>query len=316
VLVDLSGTILARIDEEPPHQPDRNAIIANLKDMTRRVIRQSGAPPEKVFGVGAGLRRIVDPVTGVTHGWHVPESDANWDNFPLRDALSGAIQLPHVLVDDIVRMLGIAEAYYGAGGHDQDFLYILVDTGVGMAIMLAGRPYIGSSHIAGEIAHIPIPGKNTLCACGNVGCLEQLTSTKSLIKRLRQRMIELPVQSALRQNGEKLTIQEVLQAADRGDKLALPLILEAGEEFGMALAVVANLLGPHQIIIGGALSASEIYLDAARRKLKLLAIEEASRVAEIRRSALGEEAGALGAATVVLNRLFEPGAGSLPALGK
>jgi len=174
-----------------------------------------------------------------------------------------------------------------------------------MAIMLNGAPYIGFSHIAAEIGHLPVPGEDDPCACGSRGCLENHISTGSILVRLRTRMEALAMHSTFRLSEKEPTIAEVLQAAAEGDKLAYQLITEAGEQLGMVLAMVVNLLGPRLIIVGGALSGSEVFLDAARRMVKFRSLERAARVNVIQPSALDLFGGARGAATMVLNALFE-----------
>lgn len=107
---------------------------------------KASVPPEKVFGIELRLRRTVDTVTGVAHGWqNIPGWESAWVDFPVRQVLQNELPYPHVMVDDIVRALGVAEGNYGAGHPDDDFVYVLADTGIGMAIMLNGSPYIGFS---------------------------------------------------------------------------------------------------------------------------------------------------------------------------
>ena len=306
VMVDLTGEIVATLDERSPSQGTRQEITANLGSLATRIIEKAGISRQKVFGIGLGLRRTVDPVTGVAHGWpNIPGWEAAWNNFPVREVLQTDIPFPHIMVDDIVRALGVAEANYGSGQLNEDFVYVLADTGIGMAIMLNGAPYIGFSHIAAEIGHLPVPGEDDPCACGSRGCLENHVSTGSILARLRTRMEALAMRSTFRLNEKEPTIAEVLQAAADGDKLTYQLITEAGEQLGMVLAMVVNLLGPRLIIVGGALSVSEVFLDAARRMVKFRSLERAARVNIIQPSALDVFGGARGAATMALNALFE-----------
>jgi predicted NBD/HSP70 family sugar kinase len=308
VMVNLIGEVVSVIDEPPPPQGTRQEITANLESLVARMLSQAGFPRQKVFGLGLGLRRTVDPVTGVAHGWpSVPGWEAAWTDFPVRQVLQTETNFPHVIVDDVVRALGVAEANYGAGSLNEDFVYLLADTGIGMAIMLNGAPYIGFSHIAGEIGHLPVPGQDDPCPCGSTGCLENHVSTGAILSQLRKRFDASPMRSSVRLNDQTPTIREVLIGAAEGDKLAYQLIVESGEKLGQVLAMVVNLIGPRLIIAGGALATSEVFLDAARRIVKFRSLEMAARVNVIQRSTLDDLAGARGAATMVLNALFMPG---------
>jgi predicted NBD/HSP70 family sugar kinase len=269
---------------------------------------RSALPPAAFLGLGVGVRDTVDPVTGITYGWpDTPGWGAAWTNFPLRDALAEIFPFPHIVVDDIARNLGLAEAHYGQGSLDIDFIYLLIDDGIGMAMMMGGAPYIGHSHIAGEIGHVPIGNKAFPCACGNVGCLQKLISSPAILSRLQLRLDQTEVRSVFRQPGAQPDIHSLITAAQEGDKLCYQLLTETGEEFGQALAMLLNLFGPALIVVGGAVSNSDIFLESARRMVKLLALERTSSDVVITRSELGALAGARGAATMALNSLFEPG---------
>jgi predicted NBD/HSP70 family sugar kinase len=316
VVLDLSGCQVAQLEEVPGKLSDREAVLAYIQDAALRLVKEAGVHPGRVYGIGISLGRTVDPVQGVSYGWRGFSGwEDLWEDFPMRTQLQPRIRLPHVIVDDVVRALGIAEAQYGLGSQEKDFVYVLVDAGIGMAFMNSGLPYIGTSHIAMELGHIPIQGhEDVRCACGNTGCLEELVSYPSILCRLQERMSLSPVQSALRRNGSQVTIDEVIEAASASDKLAYPLLIEAGEDLGRGLAVVVNLLGPGLIVVGGVLSKSDVFLEAARRELKLRALQQASRVVEVVPTKLDATAAARGSATQVLNALFEPGPNDILAL--
>ncbi len=305
VVTNLNGDVLAHLAEPVVVTDDRNTIIRSMKDLARRVVRSSGISNSAIAGLGVGLSDIVDPVARVSHGWpDMPGWSAAWTGFPVGEALAAVLDYPHILVDDIVRTLGIAEARYGRGTQEKDFVYILIDRGIGMAVMMNGIPYIGHSHIAGEIAHIPIGPSTEPCVCGNVGCLCTLTGIPVALALAHRRLEESPIHSELRQLNGDFDIQSVFSAADKGDKLAIQVLTETGENLGKALAVIVNLLGPHSIVLGGAMSKSPHFVDAAQRAMRMHALAPAGRGVSVDSSSLDELGGARGAATQVLDELF------------
>jgi len=316
IIADLRGAIVASLVESTPLSTEREAILANLEQLIDRIIAEAGLSRSAVMGVGIALRAIVDSITGVVYGWpNTPAWSAAWADFAVRDALAARLPWTHIAVDDTVRTLGVAEARYGHGIQQQDFVFVLADSGLGMAIMLGGAPYLGPSHIAGEIGHIAFGSASTLCDCGNAGCLETLSSTTAILLRVRQRLSESHIRTMLRRSDGDLQIEEVIDAAETGDKLAYQLLTEAGEYFGNALAIVLNLLGPKLVVVGGKLASSKVYLDAARRLMKLRTLDQASRDVRVERSQQGELAGARGAASLVLDTLFSPGGSNILAYG-
>lgn len=317
VVTNLYGEVIAQLGEPLTVTEDRSTIVKGIKSLIERAIRSAGIPASAVAGVGVGLSDIVDPVAGVSYGWpDTPGWSTAWTLFPVRDALAATLPYPHVLVDDIVRSLGVAEARYGRGLRNSDFVYILADVGLGMAVMIDGKPYIGHSHIAGEIAHIPMGQSTEVCGCGNTGCLHLVTGVKVALKRIRQQLDGTPIRSTLRLEKSDLTIEDVLAAADDGDKLAIQVLTENGEVLGQALAIIVNLLGPGCIVLGGVLSRSSHFLDAAQRSTQKYALSIAARGVTIERSELDLLGGARGAATQVLDALFSTEGKSILDLAK
>ena len=306
VLIDTAGGVVAQVEEPGELPPEHGAILDVLERLVRQVIAAAGVDERAVAGLGVGLRALVDPVAGAvfagpeTHAWADPQT-----GFRLLDRLRTRLPALQIAIDDTVRALGLAEAHYGQGVHQRDFVYVLADRGLGMALMIEGRAYLGPSHVTGEIGHIIIGGASIPCYCGNTGCVERLASTGAILRAVGRSLAEAPIQSVLARPGVDTDIGTVIEAAEQGDKLAYRIVLEAGEYFGAALAVVLNLLGPRLIVVGGAMAASNAYLDAARRVMRLRALGPASRDVQLAPSRLDEFAGARGAATLVLNGLFE-----------
>ena len=316
VVVNLVGEVIASLSEEEHIPADRRLILDGLENMMRSALAASGLPSSAILGIGVSLWASVDPLSGVVTSWtETPALSATLKDFAICAALQAAWQSPHIVVDDIVRNLGIAEVQYGhRQGNNEDFLFALADTGIGLAIMLGGAPYVGPYQIAGEIGHIPMSGVTIPCNCGNTGCLETVASTHAILRTIHQRLNESNVRSMLRNIETQANIQDVMAAAENGDKLAYQVITEAGQYFGSGLASAVNLLGPRVIIVGGTLAKSGVYLDAARRNLRLQAMSKVSTGVRIEPSQLDDLAGARGAAARVLNRLFEPNGLNLLAL--
>jgi predicted NBD/HSP70 family sugar kinase len=306
VIVNLVGEVVASLSETEHIPANREAILESLINIIHRSQSLCQLPSCVLMGIGIGLWASVDPSTGTVSSWtETPTLSAALKDFPIRQALHSRINFPYIIVDDIVRNLGIAEVQYGLQQRsEEDFLYILADTGIGLAIMMKGVPYVGPFNISGELGHIPMEGLSTQCSCGNIGCLETVASINAINSCVQQRLNESNARSILRNIQDELTIQMIVDAAEEGDKLAYQELTRAGEYFGSALATIVNLFGSKQIIVGGALSKSSIYLDAARRNLRLQALSKISTGVRVEASQLNDLAGARGAAARVLNELF------------
>jgi predicted NBD/HSP70 family sugar kinase len=270
---------------------------------------------ERIFGLGVGLWGSVDSRGGVVYSWtETPELYATWKDFALQDALKAMRPYPHVCIDDVVRTMGLAEVLYGAqAAINQDFLFALADTGIGVAIMINGEAYVGPNQLSGEIGHIPVGGSQ-VCSCGNTGCMETMASTRAILEQASRKSQETPTATSLSEINGSLSINQVIRAADAGDKVAYQVMTEAGEKFGIGLAMAINMFGPRLVIVGGALASSNAYLEAAKRMVRYHALGKANNDLSIQPSRLDRLAGARGAASLVLNRLFAPGEKNLLGL--
>ena len=310
VIVNLCGEVLASVSEAGKVPADEELAMDWLEQFINRVLPSTGFQSRQIMGVGIGFgfQAIVNPVSGTVLSWtETPDLAANWKDIAVRDKLLKRLPFPHIIIDDLMRTQGIAEAQYGhTHGLDEDFIFAFADVGIGLALMFNGNAYVGPLNIAGEIGHTPIPNVEIRCNCGNVGCLETVASTKAILDRIRTQLSESSIYSVLRENNADLSIQDVIQAAENGDKLAYQVLMEAGEYFGFGLAIAVNLLGPKLIVVGGSLAKSEVYLDAARRSVRLQVLSKASTIVRVEPSQMDEFAGARGAATLVLNALFQP----------
>jgi predicted NBD/HSP70 family sugar kinase len=309
IVSDFCGGIVTQVDGPGPVTSSRSEIMDSFEAILAQALGQAGLTRKDVRGVGISLYGSVDSSTGEVYSWtETPGGYTIWKNFGVRDAFLERWPLPHVYVDDVVRTLGIAEVLYGrARTSDQDFVYVLADTGIGVALMIQGQPYVGSSQLAGELGHIPINHEKIPCSCGSVGCLETIASVHAVLREVRTRLEEDIMESTLSALEHEPGIQEIVQAAGQGDKLAYRILSEAGDALGRGIAIVLNLFGSSQVVLGGVLTTSSVYLDSAHRSIRLNALSKVTQTLDFQRSELDQFAAARGAASIVLNALFQPG---------
>ena len=315
-VVDFSGGVVSQVAAPGPDMSSRAAILASFTALTDQAVAAAGLSRTDVFGAGISLYGSVDPTTGTVYSWtETPGLYNTWKNFNVRQGLLERWPLPHVYVDDVVRTLGIAEMLYGGDAPaGEDFIYILADTGIGAALMINGQPYVGPSQLSGEVGHLPLNHEPIPCSCGNVGCLETIASVHAVVDRVNRRLNEIQVESSLSTLNRAPKVEDIIAAAQAGDKLAYRVLTEAGEALGRGIAITLNLFGSSRVVLGGVLASSEAYLDAAQRAVRLNILSKVSQSLRFERSALDEFAAARGAAGIVLNALFQPGDANALAL--
>jgi hypothetical protein len=70
---------------------------------------------------------------------------------------------------------------------------VYVGTGLGNAICIGGQLARGDHGVAGELGHIPVPGKTDVCSCGNIGCAENYVSGKALARIRNEQFPDTPI---------------------------------------------------------------------------------------------------------------------------
>jgi glucokinase-like ROK family protein len=270
----------------------------------REVLAAARVEPSQVKGIGIGLPAPVEFRTGhpvsppIMPGWHL---------FPVRERLEAEFGWP-VFVDNDVNVMALGEKWAGRGRTEQDFLFVKIGTGIGCGIVCEGRIYRGASGCAGDIGHIELANSNTVCRCGNLGCLEAVAGGFALGMQAeelaRQGRSEL-LARRLREQGA-LSAVDVGVALARGDPLAAQLVREAGSNIGHALATLVNFYNPSLIVVGGGVAKiGDRLLASVREAVYRRSLPLSTLNLTISTSMLGDTAGVIGAAATVLVELYQ-----------
>lgn len=237
---------------------------------------------EALAGLLAAGRRLIGDRTlagiGVSFGGQVrqPPSDPlrslhvpGWQNIDLQAELTRAWGAPTLIANDANTAARGEYACLPVGRHPATLVYLTVSTGIGAAVIIDGRPHPGPNGLAGEIGHLPIISGGAACGCGGAGHLEALASGTAIARNAVAALTVAHRPSALH---EALAIQgavtagDVAEAARRGDPLAVELLADAGALVGHAVAVMALVLDPDLVLIGGGVAESgRAFWDPLRR---------------------------------------------------
>ena len=256
-----------------------------------------------LMGVGAGIAGLVNARDGIV--LYCP-GIPGWENVDLASFLRNATGAD-AIVDDAVRCMALAEKRYGAGRDLDTFLFVYIGSGVGSGILLDNRIYRGTHGVSGEFGHITIRENGPLCKCGNHGCLEALVSTDAILLRVKE-AVSAGVYSSLHETpGVPLTLALVYAAARGGDKLANMVIAETEENIGIGIANLINVFDPGTVILAGdvILTYHQLILEGTQRIVGRRAMHSIAHRTLIQRSAFDLDTAALGAATMVIERVLQ-----------
>ncbi|MDD8018628.1 MAG: ROK family protein [Bacteroidota bacterium] len=297
-LINSDGKVLAlsklptRADENP------EAVIEQIKKSISEVLMHAKGAP--VAGIGIGAPGLIENPGGIVRS---APNIKNWDVVPLADIISKEFKL-RVEVDNDANVAAVAEAKFGAGKEHPNFLFIIWGTGVGGGIIMDNHIYRGPSGGAGEVGHISVNYEGLMCNCGTRGCVEAYVGQKYLSKRTIEKLKTAPNSKILQFAGgdeSKIEPMHLSKAAEAGDQLAKDILVEAGTLLGVMIGAVMNTLDFRVTVIGGGVSAVGDFVYDAIRQSAMRNVQKPLRDGiKILRAKLGNDAGMLGAAGMIL----------------
>lgn len=206
----------------------------------------------RVAGVGVSFGGHVQPDgQPKLRSLHVP----GWEDVRLADELADALDAPVLVVNDAEAAVRGEHACISREWCDLTLAYVTISTGIGGALLLGGRPHRGRHGLAGEIGHLRL-GDSGVCSCGGVGHLEAYASGPAIARTARTRLVQHPTWPTSLRGRHVLTARDVADAARGGDEFAAQVLAEAGALVGRAVAVLALLLDPDVVLIGGGVAQS------------------------------------------------------------
>lgn len=259
-LVSPSGEIIASMIGETDTSCPK-ATLDCIADLVLNFINLESIDLNAMDAIDFGIPGLVDPEKGIG----IASVNLNWQNVPVRDELTKRLHKP-CIIDNDVRTGAIGEGIYGHAKNSNNYVYLNVGTGVSAVIINERKVFKGENGLAGEIGHAIIDPRGPVCKCGGRGCLEAVVS---------------------------------------GPAIAIETLHEVGDAITYALQYLALAFDPELIILaGGVFLGGNILTNYIQKQLHTLAkyswvFSSIYRPDLVRNSALGANAGLLGAAALV-----------------
>lgn len=233
-LADDGGELLRRRVPTPRGEyMDTVMAVAGLVEDAENELGRRGS-------VGVGIPGAESRATGL-----VKNANSTWLNGrPLRRDLRAVLQRDVRLAND-ANCFALSEAVDGAAAAAEVVFGVILGTGVGGGIVVAGKAIAGINAIAGEWGHNRLPGDEALwppCYCGRAGCVETFLSGPGLRA------------DHARATGEDLAPADVAARAASGDAACEATLGRYEARLARGLAAVINILDPDAIVLGGGLS--------------------------------------------------------------
>lgn len=276
--VDFAGR--AMVTEKIPLSVHPSA--AEIQDLLSVALKTRVAnQPLRLLGIGVGAPGLVDTAKGLCLRFDfIPD----WKNIPLGENLYHRFGVP-VVVENNLRAIAMSERWFGSHRKENDYLIVAARSGFGVANVQAGQLMHGAHHAAGEIGLWP-----WLLAGNDTGqALHHSLSAPMAYRRLAGLSETSPVP-------RDLYTALLSLAEERG-----PRWEQVTGDYGRVMACLQLLLDPHFSVLHGPLTAlGEPFCQAVMKAALRIAPALHDIPLILNCTQLGDEAGALGAASLAM----------------
>lgn len=299
-VVDQDGTVLGRAKVKTNASDGYEGVMDRVASAARQACENAGMTIQSISAAGLGVPGPVDTARGV-----VAEAvNLRWTDEPIAESLSERLSMP-VHADNDVNVAVYGEWAAGAGVGASEMLGVWVGTGVGSGLILNGRLRRGVHHSAGEIGHMVfLPGaphgsRTIEQNCSRTAIAHQLVK---LVRANHPSIITGLTDGKL----SKIKSKALAIAYEQQDELVRTVIDDSADRLGTAIAGIATLLSLDRVVLGGGLVEAigkpyvSIVRDAARREV----FPASLRSINVEMSALGDDAGVVGAGLLALHSEF------------
>ncbi|MBT2701544.1 ROK family glucokinase [Bacillus sp. ISL-40] len=301
--VTTEGEIVHKWEIPTDNTNEGQNITGNIAKAIDEKLAEHDQLKSNLLGIGMGAPGPVNYEKGIV----LNVVNLGWpDNYPLKDRLEAATSLPAAIEND-ANSAALGEMWMGAGAGAKDLVCVTLGTGVGGGVIVGGKVVQGINGAAGEIGHITaIPSGGAPCNCGKTGCLETVASATGIVRLAKVELakgLKGELSEKLAENGS-ITAKDVFDAARNSDELAKSILDEVSFHLGFVLASIANTLNPEKIVLGGGVSkAGDILVDPVKNNFEKFAFSPVRDSTKLALATLGNDAGVLGAAWLIKNKL-------------
>jgi predicted NBD/HSP70 family sugar kinase len=227
---------------------------------------------------------------------------------PFKEIVEKEFNLPTLIENDATAAC-FGEHWLDLQCSFKNMLYMF--SGVGCGIMVNGEIYGGNNGYAGEVSIYNYKEQDAFnCELGGSCFLKRWEIDLGIVGDIKKRLNADPQEAdkffkLTASNVNNVDLRSVFIAARAKNALAAEVLDAAARRLGIKTAFLVNLFNPQMVIIGGGLEeAGEEFLNKVILTVKDWAFREVTEDLKIFYSQLRENAVALGAASLVMQKTF------------
>ena len=295
-IVDIDGSVLATSSISTEPQDSRKFIEKCLIEV-RNLMKQLNIDDLK--GLGVSVAGIVDANKLIVN--YAP--NLGWEDFDIGHEIRSLWPGLQILtIGNDAKCSAQAELWFGKHSTNlSNFIFLEIGPGIGSGIVVENKILDGEFHASGEVGHMIIYEGGELCSCGNHGCWEKYASDRATVNRYISRKYG---ENSSQLN--KITIDEVIDMAQKGDEIAKDVLSQTGYYLGLGISNILKAIDPHAFILGGRIiQAWDIIYPEINRVVKKRAFYGEKKDILILPTSLPVRPRLLGAATYAIKKIFD-----------
>ena len=309
LLVDLKGNIITKTQIARP-QASVKDVSECLLEIVREILRRSKGYVENIKGIGVGIAGLINKKDGSIH-W--PQKMDHYYTYasvdlPLKGLIEKEFNLPALIENDATSAC-FGEHWFSLKENYKNILYMFSGAGCGMIIN--GELYRGAEGYAGEVSVYNFKEQDLFsCHSGQPCFIKRWDLDLGIVQDVKTTLLKEKQEAAeffriSSSSIDNLDLKSIFHAARLKNPVALGSLEKAAKRLGIKIAYLVNLLNPQVVVIGGGFEESgEEFLNMVRTTVSDWAFRESTINLRIVYSQLRENAVAMGAASLVLEKVF------------
>jgi predicted NBD/HSP70 family sugar kinase len=299
-LLDFTKQLITTSEKLPYKLENTPEALHQLISIIKTFIASLPVDESKVLSICVSLSGRISTATGHNYNYF------NFLEEPLSQLLLRETGIQSFQEND-TKTMSYGEYCCGEVQNEKNVLFVNLDYGIGMGILLDGKVYYGKSGFSGEFGHIPMFDNEIICYCGKKGCLETEASGLSLLRKFREKIAQGSTSTILDKKKDltEIKLLDIIEATKQEDVLCIELLADIADKIGRGLAMLINIFNPELLILGGTLSETSDYLLLPiRSAINKYSPTIVNSDTLLKLSKLGEKAGVMGSCLIARNKIL------------
>lgn len=250
--------------------------------------------PLQVKGIAISTPGVIDDQREVI----VKSTFLRIDNLEIKRMLRREFEYPVIVVNDL-KAAAYAEYFEGKIRTD-NLLFLSIDSGIGMGLVIDGKVYSGYNGLAGEIGHMLIDPEGQRCEdCGQNGCIAMVLTEPAVLARAEALAILRNIDNVPQ------TFDELLRRYEAGEALAEEVVSKVCSLLVNTLSVFINFISPELIVLHGWMCHSEKFMNELKKGLASFPFPLPFEQNRVVPATFEERNFIIGASILMLHKVFE-----------